>query len=196
MLTDTNQHQASTWGSINDNVGYVEQANENPPKAEPSEVSLPAVPGAGSATQTVTTLTSVKSIRASAYGNPITNTPEDQAFNAFDGNPDTRWAEGAFSPATGARLTVKLVKPVTASHVTLLQPQTGTPQPPDHPGDALLRPRATGHRDPLDRVPAPCPARSSPSRPTRSPPSPSASTPPARGTAPSTTATRASGSPT
>ncbi len=125
VLTDTNQRQASTWGSINDNVGYVEQANENPPKAEPGEVSLPAVPGAGSATQTVTTLTSVKSIRASAYGNPITNAPEDRAFNAFDGNPDTRWAEGAFSPATGARLTVKLLKPVTASHITLLQPQTG-----------------------------------------------------------------------
>jgi arabinofuranan 3-O-arabinosyltransferase len=125
VLTDTNQRQADTWGSITDNEGYVEQAGENPPKAEPGEVSLPAVPGTGSDTQTVTTLSSVKSIRASTYGNPITNAPEDRAFNAFDGNPDTRWAEGAFSAATGATLTVTLEKPVTASHITLLQPQTG-----------------------------------------------------------------------
>jgi arabinofuranan 3-O-arabinosyltransferase len=125
VLTDTNQRQANTWGSINDNAGFVEQAGENPPKSDPGEVSLPAVPGAGSDTQTVTTLTSVKSITASAYGNPITNAPEDRAFNAFDGNPDTRWAEGAFSAATDATLTVTLKAPVTASHITLLQPQTG-----------------------------------------------------------------------
>jgi len=125
VLTDTNQHAADTWGSITDNVGYVEQAGENPPADQPGEVNLPVFPGAGTDTQTVTTLSSVKSVRASAYGNPITNAPEDRAFNAFDGNPSTRWAEGAFSAATGATLTVTLDKPVTASQITLLQPQTG-----------------------------------------------------------------------
>ncbi len=44
----------------------------------------------------MTTLSSVVAVQATNYGNPITNTPEDQAYNAFDGNPDTRWAEGAF----------------------------------------------------------------------------------------------------
>jgi len=125
VLTDTNQKQQETWGSLDDNTGYVEQAGTGPLVVDPNEQPLPPVPGTGTATQTVTTLSSVASIRASTYGNPITNTPEDAAYNAFDANPDTRWAEGAFGPGTGAQLQVTLDKPVTASEIQLLQPQTG-----------------------------------------------------------------------
>jgi arabinofuranan 3-O-arabinosyltransferase len=125
VLTDTNQRQQDDFGSTNNNTGYVEQAHVGPLGQEPHEVSFGAFPTAGSAFQTVTTLSSVKSVQASDYGNPITNTPEDQAYNAFDQNPDTRWAEGSFGPATGAKLRVTLTKPVTASEIRLLQPQTG-----------------------------------------------------------------------
>ncbi len=124
VLTDTNQRQLDTFGTINDNTGYVEQANYGPLKSNPQEVALNPVP-AGTAYQTVTTLSNVVAVQATNYGNPITNTPEDSAYNAFDGNPDTRWAEGAFYPGTDESLKVTLSKPVTTNHILLLQPQTG-----------------------------------------------------------------------
>jgi hypothetical protein len=125
VLTDTNQKQQDTWGTLDDDTGYVEQAGSGPLVVDPNEQALPPVSGAGTSSQTVTTLSNVVSIRASTYGNPITNTPEDRAYNAFDQNPDTRWAEGAFGPATDAQLQVTLDKPVTTSEIRLLQPQTG-----------------------------------------------------------------------
>ena len=125
VLTDTNRNQLSTWGTVVDNYGYVEQANESPLVVDPAEASLPVFPGAGSDTETVAVVDGVASVRATAYSNPITNTAENQPLNAVDGNPDTAWTEGAFSPGTDESLQVKLVHPVTADHITLLQPQTG-----------------------------------------------------------------------
>ncbi len=53
VLTDTNRKQLSTWGTVVDNYGYVEQANETPLVDNPAEASLPVFPDAGSGTQTV-----------------------------------------------------------------------------------------------------------------------------------------------
>ena len=125
VLTDSNPKQLSTWGTVVDDYGYVEQANETPLLFDPAEASLPVFPGAGSGTQTVALVDGVASVRATAYSNPITNTAENQPLNAVDGDPDTSWTEGAFSPATDESIQVKLVRPVTTDHITLLQPQTG-----------------------------------------------------------------------
>jgi len=125
VLTDSNRKQHSTWGTVVDNYGYVEQANETPLVPNPAEASLPLFAGAGSNTQTVAVVNGVASVRATAYANPITNTAENQPLNAVDGNPETSWVEGAFSPATGESIEVKLVHPTTADHITLLQPQSG-----------------------------------------------------------------------
>ena len=125
VLTDSNPKQLSTWGTVVDDYGYVEQANEAPLLFDPAEASLPVFPGAGSGTQTVALVDGVASVRATAYSNPITNTAENQPLNAVDGDPDTSWTEGAFSPATDESIQVKLVRPVTTDHITLLQPQTG-----------------------------------------------------------------------
>ncbi len=125
VLTDSNQKQLSTWGSVTQNYGYVEQANETPLGNQPSEVALPVFPGAGSNTQTVAVVNGVASVRATAYGNPITNLPEDQPLNAVDGNPATSWTEGAFVPAINQSIQVSTVHPVTTDHVTLLQPSAG-----------------------------------------------------------------------
>ncbi len=125
VLTDSNQKQLDTWGTVVDNYGYVEQANETPLVSNPAEEPLPVFPGAGSDTQTVAVVNGVASVRATAYSNPITNTAENQPLNAVDGDADTAWTEGAFSPATDESIQVKLVHPVAADRVTLLQPQTG-----------------------------------------------------------------------
>jgi arabinofuranan 3-O-arabinosyltransferase len=105
VLTDTNQKQLDTWGTVDDNYGYVETANETPLAPNPAESALPVFPGAPTSTQTVAELSQVASVRATAYGNPITNTPENRPFEAVDGDIDTAWTEGAFSPAIGATLT-------------------------------------------------------------------------------------------
>ena len=88
---------------------------------------MPVFPGAGSDTQTVAVINGVASVRATAYGNPITNMPEDQPLNAVDGNPATAWTEGAFSPATNQSIQVS----------------TGPPghHRPRHPAAAPDRPR-------------------------------------------------------
>jgi hypothetical protein len=125
VLTDSNQKQLDTWGTVVDNYGYVEQANETPLVSNPAEEALPVFPHAGSDTQTVAVVSGVSSVRATAYSNPITNTAENQPLNAADGNPETAWTEGAFSPATDESIQVSLLHPVRADHITLLQPQTG-----------------------------------------------------------------------
>jgi arabinofuranan 3-O-arabinosyltransferase len=127
VLTDSNDKELPTWGTLNDDYGYVESAGEQPLVADPSEVAMPVFPGTGSADQTVAEISQVASVRATAYGNPITNTAENRPFQAIDGNVDTAWTEGAFSPATDESLHVQLTHPVTTNHITLLQPQTGEP---------------------------------------------------------------------
>ncbi len=127
VLTDSNAKEIPTWGTLNDDEGYVESVGETPLVANPSEVAMPVFPGAGSDTQTVAEISQVASVRATAYGNPITNTAENRPFQAIDGNVDTAWTEGAFSRATNASLHIALTHPVTTNHISLLQPQTGEP---------------------------------------------------------------------
>ena len=127
VLTDTNGKQLPTWGTLNDNYGYVESAGETPLVADPPRWPCRYSPAPGAHTQTVAEISQVASVRATAYGNPITNTPENRPFNAIDGNADTAWTEGAFSPATDESLQIQLTHPVTTNHITLLQPQTGEP---------------------------------------------------------------------
>ena len=65
------------------------------------------------------------SVEATGYGNPVSYTPEDRPAMALDGDPQTAWRVGAFSPVEGERLVVRLAAPVTADHLTLLQPVNG-----------------------------------------------------------------------
>ena len=44
VLTDSNQNQLSTWGTVKDNYGYVEQANESPAGLRPGRGLAPGVP--------------------------------------------------------------------------------------------------------------------------------------------------------
>ncbi len=122
VLTDTNAKQLSTWGTLVDNYGYVESPNETPLVANPAEVAMSVFPDAGTNTQTVAEVGHVASVRATAYGDPITNTPENRPFSAIDGNENTAWTEGAFGPGTDESLQIRLTHPVTTNHITLIQP--------------------------------------------------------------------------
>ncbi len=65
-------------------------------------------------------------VTASSYGNTVSYTPEDRAYSAIDGNLDTAWETGTFVPdPAGQWWQVRYQSPVTADHVTLVQPQRG-----------------------------------------------------------------------
>jgi arabinofuranan 3-O-arabinosyltransferase len=126
VLTDTNAKQARRWGTIRENTGYVETATETPPVYDPSDQRLPLFPGAGVDSYTVAQQRGVSYVTASAYGNPISYTPEDRPANAFDGNIRTNWTVGDFDNPVGQWLRIGLTAPVTTNYVTLVQPIYGT----------------------------------------------------------------------
>jgi arabinofuranan 3-O-arabinosyltransferase len=124
LVTDTNRKQARRWGTIRENTGYIETANEVP-VPDPSDQRLPLFPGAGTNAYTVAQLRGVKSVTASAYGNNITYTPENRPANAFDSNPTTAWEVAAFGNPVGQWIRVTLQAPVTTDHLTLTQAFVG-----------------------------------------------------------------------
>ncbi len=126
LLTDTNAKQARRWGTIRENTGYVETATETPPVYDPSDQRLPLFPGAGIDSYTVAQQRGVSLVTASAYGNPISYTPEDRPANAFDGDLRTNWTVGDFDNPVGQWLRIQLKSAVTTDHVTLVQPIYGT----------------------------------------------------------------------
>ena len=65
-------------------------------------------------------------VTASSYGNSVSYTPEDQAYSAIDNNFDTAWITGTFVPdPAGQWWQAQFANPVTADHITLVQPQRG-----------------------------------------------------------------------
>lgn len=125
VVTDTNRKQARRWSTVRENTGYTEQAGEVPAVNDPSDQRLPLFPGAGDNAYTVAQQRGVRSVVASAYGNPISLTPEDRPVNAADGDPYTSWTVGDFDNPVGQWLRINLVSPVTTDRVTLVQPLHG-----------------------------------------------------------------------
>ncbi|HWE55434.1 MAG TPA: alpha-(1-_3)-arabinofuranosyltransferase family protein [Acidimicrobiales bacterium] len=121
VVTDTNPLANYVWGSMQANVGQVEQPGVADPADTPSDYALPVFPGQSTADQTVAVVNGVASAQATQYGDSLSFTPEFKPLNAFDGNPATAWAFGAHEPVSGVRLVADLVHPVTADHVTLDQ---------------------------------------------------------------------------
>jgi arabinofuranan 3-O-arabinosyltransferase len=125
VLTDSDAKTARRWGTLQDVTGYVEQPGETALVPDPSDQPLPVIPDQAPDARTTARLNGVRSVRASAYGNPITYTPEDRPANAVDGNPATAWTVAAFSNAVGERIEIQPRAPVTTDHLVLLQAPGG-----------------------------------------------------------------------
>lgn len=134
LLTDTNQRRAHRWGSVRENLGYVEAAGEEPLVDDPSDNRLDLYPDAsgdgdpdGDHARTVTELggLGVASVRATRYGNPVSYTAEDRPAGALDGDALTAWRVGAFADVRGERIEIGFDGPVTTDEVRLLQPVNG-----------------------------------------------------------------------
>lgn len=125
VVTDTNRRRATRWSGVRDNVGYTEQAGEEPLVYDGSDARLPVFPDAGDDARTVTVQNGVRSVRATAYGNPVAFTPEDRAARAFDGDLYTAWKVGAFANVRNERIVISLDRPITTDRVRLWQVQHG-----------------------------------------------------------------------
>jgi hypothetical protein len=125
VVTDTNRRHAEQFGTVRENFGYTETAGEKPLAPDVRDVRLPLFPGSGDDTKAVTQQLGVQSIQASSYGNPITYAPESRPDQAMDGDLRTAWTVGAFDDPVGQYLRITLAGPLTANHVTLVQPLYG-----------------------------------------------------------------------
>lgn len=124
LLTDTNRKRGHRWGTLLQNPGYTERADEERP-FDPTDNRLDLFPGVGDDSSTVSEQRGGVTATAGNYGNPVTFAPDDRAANAIDGDPLTAWRVGAFSDARGERLTLDLDESVTADEIRLLQPVQG-----------------------------------------------------------------------
>ena len=121
VLTDSNRKVLERWSSVGDNIGETLPAVSEPSTPDPTSVALPIFAHVGLEGQSVTVYSGARYVTASAYGNPITLTPEDRPSQAFDGNTETAWSVAAFSGASGNWLQVRLDHPVTTDHLNLVQ---------------------------------------------------------------------------
>ena len=120
MVTDTNAKRGLRWGSTRENQGYVERADESLLRWDPSDNELPVFPDETTDHQTVA-VQQGGTVDATAYGNPVSYTPEDRPVFAFDGDPTTAWRVGALDDVIGERIVLTLDDPTTIDHVTLQQ---------------------------------------------------------------------------
>jgi hypothetical protein len=121
VLTDSNRKVLERWSSVSDNIGETLPVEAEPSRPDPTSVALPVFKDVRPDAESVADYTGAHYVAASAYGNPVTLTPEDRPLEAFDGNLDTAWSVAAFSDATGNWLQVRLDHPVTTDHVNLVQ---------------------------------------------------------------------------
>ncbi|MEI6701292.1 MAG: hypothetical protein WCL38_06025, partial [Actinomycetota bacterium] len=122
VITDSNIRSLDSWGTLNSTFGYPMTANEVPLVANPAQQTLPLFKSQFSDLQTVAFYPGITQMTATSYGNPITNNPEQQPSNAFDGDRTTSWIEGAYQPATNQSILLSISHKVSADHLTLLQP--------------------------------------------------------------------------
>ncbi len=120
LVTDSNRRRGQRWTTVRDVMGYTEPAGEEPLVRDLTDNRLPLFADAGDDTRTVAEHRGVHA-QATAYGNPISLTPEFRAANAIDGDLRTAWRVGAFDDVRGERLVLSFDEDITADRVRLLQ---------------------------------------------------------------------------
>ena len=115
-VTDGLRRADNAFGLTSANLSYTYTADEdNPPDDQlggagaPPRQLLP-VPAAGH--QTVAVLTGAAAVTASSFGSWLTEDPQADPVNAFDGNPATAWTEGNASTPDGQWIQITFTRPV------------------------------------------------------------------------------------
>ncbi len=125
VITDSNRKRGRRWSTLWENTGATEQAGQKPLEDDLTDNRLPVFPDAGDDSYTTVEHRGVRQVIATNYGNPVTYTPENRPANALDGDLETAWRVGDFSPVAGERIRIDLEEPVTTDHVEVVQPVVG-----------------------------------------------------------------------
>ncbi|MGP8060370.1 MAG: alpha-(1-_3)-arabinofuranosyltransferase family protein, partial [Acidimicrobiales bacterium] len=126
VVTDTNRKQAFRWDTLTANYGATETPDSDPAKTDLSDSPIDLFSGAPSDARATAAYIGAADVTASSYGNSISYTPEDRAYNAIDNNEDTAWRTGTFvANPSGQWWQVRFTEPVTTGTVTLVQPVNG-----------------------------------------------------------------------
>ncbi|WP_406177695.1 alpha-(1-_3)-arabinofuranosyltransferase family protein [Streptomyces sp. NBC_00996] len=98
------------FGLVDSNTSYTytrDQRNDSGSVQDPGRKPHQILPTKGIGHQTVAELRGARSVTASSTGNWLFHLPQYDPVNAFDGNPDTAWAEGAAGSANGQWLRIR-----------------------------------------------------------------------------------------
>ncbi|MET8679395.1 alpha-(1-_3)-arabinofuranosyltransferase family protein [Streptomyces sp. NPDC004647] len=116
------------FGLVNSNTSYTYTATERNHSGSlqnagerPKEI----LPTRGTGHQTTAVLRGAKSVTASSSGNWLFHLPQYDPVNAFDGNPDTAWAEGSPGRPVGQWLRIDFSSPTTVPPSIQLSPLPG-----------------------------------------------------------------------
>ncbi|MFJ8229974.1 alpha-(1-_3)-arabinofuranosyltransferase family protein [Streptomyces sp. NPDC094448] len=97
------------FGLVNTNTSYTYTKDErNHPDSvqDPGDAPHQILPVKGVERQTVAELRGAREVTASSSGNWLFHLPQYDPVNAFDGNPDTAWADGSSGSSKGQWLRV------------------------------------------------------------------------------------------
>ena len=104
-ITDSLRRADNDFGLIDPTASYTYTATEtNPtddPLGNPGGPPRQLLPAGGAGHQTVAVLTGAAAVTASSSGSWLAETPQIDPVNAFDGNPNTFWAEANPTTAVG-----------------------------------------------------------------------------------------------
>ena len=129
QATGDGMRRADTrFGLVNSNTSYTYTADERNPSGsltDPGEKPRQILPTTGTAHQTTATLRGALSVTASSSGNWLFHLPQYDPVGAFDGNPDTAWAEGSAGKPVGQWLRVEFAKELRLPDSIQLTPLPG-----------------------------------------------------------------------
>ncbi|MBO8190924.1 DUF3367 domain-containing protein [Streptomyces oryzae] len=116
------------FGLVNTNTSYTYTAGErNHPDSlqQPGEKPKQILPAKGTRHQTTSVLRGAKSVTASSSGNWLFHLPQYEPVGAFDGNPDTAWAEGSAGEPEGQWIKAEFRKRVDIPRTIEVTPLPG-----------------------------------------------------------------------
>ncbi|MCC3650379.1 alpha-(1-_3)-arabinofuranosyltransferase [Streptomyces sp. S07_1.15] len=116
------------FGLVNNNTSYTytaDERNHSGSLQNPGEKPQQILPSEGTEHQTTAELRGAESVTASSSGNWLFHLPQYDPVNAFDGNPDTAWAEGSPGEPAGQWLKVDFSRPTDIPASIQLTPLPG-----------------------------------------------------------------------
>ncbi|MBO1336849.1 alpha-(1-_3)-arabinofuranosyltransferase family protein [Streptomyces sp. VRA16 Mangrove soil] len=113
------------FGLVNTHTSYpyTESERNGPGAAEnPGGKPKQILPSDGIGHQTTARIDGARSVTASSYGNWLLQLPQFDPVNAFDGDPDTAWAEGSADSGKGEWLRIAFDRPTSVPGTLQLTP--------------------------------------------------------------------------